>query len=125
MFIQGHYIDDIGEDIYVRSEDDDKIGSSIEDRQFMELMSREMKRGESGNLYASLPFKPEKKRLPNNRERVFTRFQSLLRSFQKKPELKQHYLTFMQTVLEKGHAELAPEPQTFYYLTSSTSWSSG
>ena len=107
-FVQGQYIDDIGEDIYKTTEDDNKISISIEDGEFMELMAREMTYTESGHLIAPLPFKHNRTRLPNNRDRAHARLQSLIRSFQKKPELRRHYTTFMETMLSKGHAKQAP-----------------
>ncbi|XP_013416153.1 uncharacterized protein LOC106177802 [Lingula anatina] len=105
---EGRFRDNIGKGIYVRTDDDNMKGPSIEDREFMELMKTEMQREESGHLIAPLPFKHDRKILPNNKERVYQRLRSLSKSLRKNQELKDHYVTFMSTMLEKGHAEPAP-----------------
>ncbi|CAC5398316.1 unnamed protein product [Mytilus coruscus] len=52
--------------------DDDKPSLSIEDRRFLELMDTEMKRDDnSHNWAAPLPFKPNRKQLPNNRTTLY------------------------------------------------------
>ena len=108
-FVQGQYTDNIGEDVYKRTAEDNQIALSIEDKEFIDLMSREMVKDPSGSLIAPLPFQSERKRLPNNAEKVRNRFRSLCRNLEKKPAMKQHYITFMDGILNKHHAELAPE----------------
>ncbi|XP_014673822.1 PREDICTED: uncharacterized protein LOC106814066 [Priapulus caudatus] len=51
----------------LRTEDDDKPGLSVEDREFLHIMEKSMFREEHGNLVAPLPFRNPKPRLPNNR----------------------------------------------------------
>lgn len=107
-FVQGQYLDDIGENIYERTEEDDKLGPSIEDREFLDLMTNRMIQSPSGHWIAPLPFRPDREKLPDNAAKVRRRFESLQRNFLRKPQMKDHYFAFMGAMLEKEHAELAP-----------------
>ncbi|RXN37835.1 hypothetical protein ROHU_001681 [Labeo rohita] len=98
----------IGDTIFERSKDDNKVGLSIEDRYFLEIMDREMFMDESNSWVAPLPFRTPRKRLPNNREQVLTRLTSLLCTLEKKPEMKSHFVAFMQNIFDRDHAEVVP-----------------
>ncbi|KAK3525067.1 hypothetical protein QTP86_014353, partial [Hemibagrus guttatus] len=68
---------------------------------------------------APLPFRTPHQRLPNNRDQVLTRLSSLLRTLEKKSEIKSHFVTFMQNIFDRNHAEVAPplrEGQECWYL---------
>nr|XP_055025104.1 uncharacterized protein LOC129414995 [Misgurnus anguillicaudatus] len=62
---------------------------------------------------APLPFKTPRRHQPNNKVQALNRFRSLQRSFNRKPELKEHFFAFMQKIFQNGHAEEAPllEPE--------------
>lgn len=47
-------------------------------------------------------------RLPSNREQALKRLYSLKKTLEKKPKMKEHYTQFMQKMLDKNQAELAP-----------------
>ncbi|KAK3545643.1 hypothetical protein QTP70_008781 [Hemibagrus guttatus] len=116
-FIFDDYI--IGDTIFKRSKDDNKVGLSIEDRRFLDIMDREMFMDESNSWVAPLPFRTPRQRLPNNRDQALTRLSSLLRTLKKKPEMKSHFVTFMQNIFDRDHAEVAPplrEGQECWYL---------
>ncbi|XP_033112755.1 uncharacterized protein LOC117113514 [Anneissia japonica] len=89
---------------------DDKVdfrSLSVEERKFLEIMEKE------GGLRddkwtAPLPFKKPRERLPNNREQAWSRAQILRKSMDRNPLKKQHMLDFMDGVINKGHAEVAP-----------------
>ncbi|CAM4658376.1 unnamed protein product [Leuciscus chuanchicus] len=109
----------IGDTIFERTKEDNKVGLSIEDRRFLDIMDKEMFMDESNSWVAPLPFRTPRQRLPNNREQVFTRLTSLLRTLEKKPEMKSHFVTFMQNIFDRDHAEVAPplrEGQECWYL---------
>ncbi|KAK3506463.1 hypothetical protein QTP70_000932 [Hemibagrus guttatus] len=116
-FIFDDYV--IGDTIFERSKDDNKVGLSIEDRRFLDIMDREMFMDESNSWVAPLPFRTPRQRLPNNRDQALTRLSSLLRTLKKKPEMKSHFVTFMQNIFDRDHAEVAPplrEGQECWYL---------
>lgn len=74
---------------------------------------------ESNSWVAPLPFRKPSQRLPNNIDKALTRLSSLLHTLEKKPEMKSHYVTFMQNIFDRDHAEVAPpfrEGQECWYL---------
>ncbi|GAA6083541.1 uncharacterized protein LOC122144631, partial [Tachysurus ichikawai] len=71
-------------------------------------MEEDFYKDEKHSWVAPLPFKLKRRRLPNNRSQVLDRFRSLQRSFAKKPIMKEHFFTFMEKILERGHVEVAP-----------------
>lgn len=101
----------LGSTIFERTKDDDKVGLSIEDELFLELMDKEMFMDESNSWVAPLPFRSPRRQLPNNREQALNRFASLCRTFEKKPEMKTHFVNFMQKIFDHDLAELAPSLQ--------------
>lgn len=99
--------------IFKKTDNDEKVGPSIEDLAFLDIMKQGFYKDEDNSWVAPLPFKPQRQLLPNNREQAFNRFRSLERSFSKKPDMKSHFFGFMDRILEQGHAEVAP-PLTKY-----------
>ncbi len=55
-----------------------------------------------------LPFKNPRQRLPDNRMQAMKQFSSLLRNFEKKSQMREHFASFMDEVVENEHAEVAP-----------------
>lgn len=111
--------DSLGSKIFQRTEDDNKVAPSIEDKQFIKLMDKEMFIDEGNSWVAPLPFRTSRLHLPNNREQALSRFNSLCRTFERKAETKQHFFTFMQRIFDQDHAELAPplaEGEECWYL---------
>lgn len=95
-------------DLFGRSDDDEKLGMSIEDVQFMQLMDSELVKDCDGNFTAPLPFRSPRQRLPNNRGQAFKRAKILHASLERNPVKKEHFVTFMQGIIDNGHAEVAP-----------------
>ncbi|XP_071944764.1 uncharacterized protein [Antedon mediterranea] len=62
-------------------------------------------KGVTGNWVAPLPFRSSRPTLPDNRHEAMKWFRTLLKSFSRKPKMKQQYLQFMTIMLVKGHAE--------------------
>lgn len=83
----------------------------IEDWLFLEFMDKEMFMDDTNSWVAPLPFKTPRQQLPNNRDQALTCLNSLRRSMEKKPEMKMHFVAFMQNVFDRDHAELAPPLQ--------------
>ncbi|XP_072010850.1 uncharacterized protein [Engystomops pustulosus] len=100
--------DHLGCTVFQRTKEDNQLAMSFEDRLFLEIMEQGIVKDESNSWIAPLPFRPKRQCLPNNREQVYKRFASLRRNLQKKPDMKDHFFTFMERVFENSHAEIAP-----------------
>ncbi len=94
--------------IFERTKDDEKIAPSVEDRQFIQLMDKEMFMDDTNSWVAPLPFRSPRQRLPNNREQTLSRFNSLCRTLRKKSEMREHFVEFMERIFDNDHAEPAP-----------------
>ena len=94
--------------IFNRTEDDDRIGTSVEDRDFLQIMDGDFRRTEDGSWVAPLPFRQNRPRLPNNKAQALKRAKALSSSLRRDPLKKQHFITFMEGIISDGHAELAP-----------------
>lgn len=70
---------------------------------------------------APLPFRSPRRQLPNNRDYALKRLRSVCHTPEKKPAMKEHYMQFMQKMIDSRHAEIAPvlqEGQECWYLPS-------
>ena len=75
--------------MFVRTRDDNKPGTSIEDRKFLKTMDEGMvKDQESGSWAEPLPLREETQHLPDNRENALKRMKSTRRLLDKKPTMK-------------------------------------
>ncbi|KAK0132197.1 hypothetical protein N1851_032987 [Merluccius polli] len=84
-------------------------------------MDKEMFMDNNNSWVAPLPFRTQRPRLPNNREQALARFTSLCRTLEREPEMKSHFLAFMQKIFDQDHAELAPplhDGEECWYLPS-------
>lgn len=63
---------------------------------------------DTNSCVAPLPFRSPRRRLPDNRPCAYQRLMSLRRMLDKKPEMKTHFVEFMQQMFNNQHAELAP-----------------
>ena len=105
---QNKLCSDFGASVFERTQDDEKTGLSVEDRVFLDIMDSEFTRGPTGNWVAPLPFRDNKCQLPNNRSQAVKRARTLDKDLKKNDEKRNHFVTFMKTIIESGHAELAP-----------------
>ena len=94
--------------IFIRTQDDNKVGLSVEDKHFLKLMESECKMDKTGHWSAPLPFKDLKPHLPNNRPQAWRRAQILHDSLLKNPQKQEHFMNFMAKVISSGAAEIAP-----------------
>ena len=100
--------DNLGSSVFHRAADDDKPGMSVEDRAFVKLMEEEMVKNEKGNWIAPLPFRSNRRKLPNNRSQALNRAKMLDRNLQKDSKKRKDFVSFMKDIFDRGYAELAP-----------------
>ncbi len=109
----------VRQDVFEKTKDDEKLAPSIEDAIFLDIMEKSMYKDHEYNGVAPLPFRPQRRCLPNNKAQTLQRFKSLKRSFSRKPEMKDHFFEYMEKIFERGHAEVAPslkEGEECWYL---------
>ena len=110
---------EVNDTIFCKSADDDMIGLSREDRQFLNQIESEMSKSSTGKLSCPLPLRDGRQTLPNNYTHAKKRIDKLLASLKRDPVKQSHFLEFMENMLVKNHAELAPpvqEGQEIWYL---------
>lgn len=76
---------------------------------------------DANSWVAPLHFHTPRLCLPNNRDQALTRFTSLCHTLERKPEMKSHFLAFIQKIFHQDHAELAPplrDGEECWYLPS-------
>ncbi|XP_055012739.1 uncharacterized protein LOC129409873 [Boleophthalmus pectinirostris] len=100
--------DKLGESMFDRTESDDKVAPSIDDKTFLTLMNSAVRQNKENTWVAPLPFRSPRRRLPSNRDQALKRLYSLKKTLEKKPEMRDHYIQFMQKMLDNDQAELAP-----------------
>ncbi|XP_060757456.1 uncharacterized protein LOC132868527 [Neoarius graeffei] len=98
-------------DEFQTTKDDEAEAPSIEDLQFLSIMDQGVYKDKGNSWVAPLPFRVQRPQLPGNRAQAQDRLNSLQRSFQRKPEMKEQFVAFMEKILQNGHAELAPPPK--------------
>ena len=103
--------DSLGQAIFTRTADDHRLAPSMEDLEFLHIMDAEFHQDSSKSWVGPLPFRSPRQRLPNNRRQAHDRLLSLRRTLEKRPQMKAHFLEFMQNMLSRGHAEIAPPLQ--------------
>lgn len=100
--------DHLGRTVFSRSDKDNHLAPSIDDLAFLQLMDKEFVRDDSGSWVAPLPFRTLRKPLPNNKQYAYESIMSLQRNFQRRPNMKEDFIEFMQGILDNHHAERAP-----------------
>lgn len=100
--------DNLGCSVFDRSKDDNKPTLSIDDKTFLAIMDARVHQNKGNSWVAPLPFRCPRRQLPNNREQALKRLRSLQRTLEKNPEMKDHYIKFMQKMLDSDQAEPAP-----------------
>ena len=56
-FVRGTFEEGLARDVFERTKIDDTPGLSVEDRKFLEIMGKDMKKDPSGSWVAPLPFR--------------------------------------------------------------------
>lgn len=91
--------------VFKQTKDDNQVAPSIQD---------------NNSWVAPLPYQNPRDRLPDNRSQTLSCLMSLKWSLEKKPAIKEHFLVFMNKILQNGHAEPAPplsEEEERWYLS--------
>ena len=102
---------EIEADLFRTTPDDNTASLSQEDRRFLEIMETKIHKNQLGNWEMPLPFCSSNIAMPNSRSLAVNRLNSLLRTFKKKPKIKEDYLQFMGNVFNRGHAVPVPQEE--------------
>ena len=100
--------DSFGHTVFESSRDDNKTALSMDDKAFLTIMDREFFQDVDHSWVAPLPFWSPRRSLPSNREQAVKRLCCLRKTLEKKPEIKSHYIEFMQKMMDNDQAECAP-----------------
>lgn len=84
---------------------------SLDDTKFFDQLLNGICKTQNGHNEMPLPFRAEMPELPNNKTFALRRLQVLKARLQKDEGCCQHYMTFMNKLLNKGHAELVPKKE--------------
>ena len=105
--------DSVGSAVFERTIHDNKIGPSIEDKQFIRVTEDNWEKTENGNWIFPLPFKEKSfnRPLPSNFQSAKQRTDILCQSLKKNSEKCEDFCQFMGEMLKNGHAEIAPSLQ--------------
>ena len=95
---------------FVEQHCDEHAELSVEDKQFMEIMSSSATLT-NGHYYLKLPFRDSNVVMPNNKQVAQQRAQQLLKRFKRDQSFFEEYKGFMQDVSTEGYAEIIPQDQ--------------
>lgn len=95
--------------VFQKTDQDEKLGPSVEDRKFIDIMDSSFTKDVDGRWMAPLPFKENRPTLPNNKSQALRRALMLDGSFRRNPKKDLHAQDFMQKIFDHGHAEIAPQ----------------
>ncbi|XP_021370177.1 uncharacterized protein LOC110461161 [Mizuhopecten yessoensis] len=101
----------LSSDIFHKTPDDNKVGLSTDDRQFVQIMESELTKDSSGQWMTPLPFKEPREVLPYNRAQAYKRAKILDKSLQQNSVKRQHMVEFMDKVFRNGAAEVATDKE--------------
>ncbi|XP_071833874.1 uncharacterized protein [Apostichopus japonicus] len=99
---------EIGENVFMSTSLDEQLGPSSDDKEFTEMITKEMVKDTAGNWCSPLPFRSNRRKLPNNRHQAETRMKSLVKSLSRDEKKRVHYFEFMAKILDKNLAEPVP-----------------
>ena len=88
---------------------DANLAMSQEDLKFMNITSNGIHKADDGHYEIPLPLRKENVRLPCYKKHAEARLNQLSRRLAIDSKYEEDYVTFMQKMLEEGHAEKAPE----------------
>ncbi|XP_062614379.1 uncharacterized protein LOC134276120 [Saccostrea cucullata] len=94
--------------IFRRTDQDEKPGLSVEDKDFLNIIGSGIQKTEQGQWMAPLPFRSTREKLPNNKEAAERRARSFDASLKHNEQKRKHVIDFMQKLFDNDHAEKAP-----------------
>lgn len=115
------YTNQLGETVFDRTRDDNKLALSVEDKDFIDIMEKEVYQNEANSWVAPLPFRSPRPELSSNRGQALKRLQSLRKTLDRNSDIKRQYIEFIQNMLDNDHAEVAPlldSDKEHWYLPS-------
>ncbi|XP_070188845.1 uncharacterized protein [Littorina saxatilis] len=89
--------------------DHDTQKMSQDDHLFLRILTEGIHRMSDGFYEMPLPFKQENPDLLNNRQGALHRALALQKQLLKRPMYKEHYMSFMEDLIESGEAEKIPQ----------------
>lgn len=92
---------------FVEHQFNENTEMSVEDKQFMDIMSKSAVL-KDGHYYLKLPFRNPEVKVPNSKQVAQQRAQYLLKRFQKDKLFFEEYKEFMHNVGVEGHSEIIP-----------------
>lgn len=98
----------IGDTVFQLTSSDVTLGYSQEERDFLQIMDKEVYQDSATSWVAPLPFLSLRPRLPNNKQQAMQRLASVRHMLIKRPQMKSQFQEFMQTLFDNGHVEVAP-----------------
>lgn len=81
----------LGENVFLRTESDDKPGLSTDDRKFLDIMDKCFHNTEEGNWSVPLPFRVRDIKIPNNKPQAEKKARILESSLCRDPVKKKHF----------------------------------
>ena len=87
---------------------DAKVPLSHDERQFVTTLQKEI-RLDGGHYSMPLPFRQKRPCLPNNKMVALQRLKQLRKRLDNDKKYRQHYVAFMNDIIQKGHAERVPD----------------
>lgn len=91
-----------GKQIFKQTSEDNMFALSGEDEAFLDIMDYKFTKDKPNSWVAPLPFRCPREYLPNNRDQAVSRLFSLHHTLEKKADMKDHYVEFMETMFKKG-----------------------
>lgn len=82
---------------------------SQDDVKFLKIVRKNVKINSWGHYEMPLPFRSENPIVPDNKSAALKRMMGLKRQFDRKSDYYEDYVKFMNTILDRGDAELVPD----------------
>lgn len=95
--------------VFQKTDLDEKLGPSVVDRQFIDIIGSSFTKDVDGRWMVPLLFKENRPTLLNNKSQALRRAFMLDGSFRRNPKKDLHAQNFMQKIFDHGHAEIAPQ----------------
>lgn len=113
--VEMNFLKKIKEDVFVRNHDDDEVGSSFEDKIFLNVIRNNTVVNDKGFIQMPLPLKESAKNLPDNSKMVFKRQVSTLNKMKQDEVKLTECLSVMQKYMDAGHVEMVSDDQVNKY----------
>lgn len=89
-----------GDELFIKSNDDEKICLSVEDREFINIMDGQVDKDNQRNWIVPLPFRANRQKQPNNRYLALKRAKIVNANLRMNSVKEERFVTCMQKVLD-------------------------